>query len=117
MELVSGGTDSHLLLVDLRPKNITGKDAQEQLERVNITCNKNGIPNDPKPPKICSGIRVGTPACTTRGFGEAEFTKTAALICETLDCLAAGKLDQEAASIKGKVKELVVNFPIYGEQS
>jgi glycine hydroxymethyltransferase len=116
LALISGGTDTHLLLVDLRPKNITGRDAQEELERVNITCNKNGIPNDPQPPKICSGIRLGTPACTTRGFGVAEFTKTAELISETLDCLATGRLDKEVRNIKNKVKDLLAGFPIYGRQ-
>ena len=113
LALISGGTDSHLLLVDLRPKNITGKQAQEDLESVNITSNKNGIPNDPQPPRVCSGIRLGTPACTTRGFGVAEFVKTAELICETLDVIAADKLVSEQTRIRGEVKTLLQGFPIY----
>ena len=113
VELVSGGTDTHLLLVDLRPKGISGKDAQENLERVNITCNKNGIPNDPQPPRICSGVRLGSPACTTRGFGVAEFQKTGELICEALDIFVTGKLDKEEARLREQVKGLLADFPIY----
>ena len=87
-DLVSGGTDNHLMLVDLRPLGVTGKDADEALERAGITCNKNGIPNDPLPPTKTSGIRVGTPAGTTRGFGPAEFREIGNMIADVLDGLA-----------------------------
>ena len=82
LNIVSGGTDSHLMLVDLRPKGVTGKAAEAALERANITCNKNGIPFDPAPPAITSGVRLGTPAGTTRGFGQAEFRRIGQLIAE-----------------------------------
>ena len=87
LAVVSGGTDSHLMLVDLRPKRATGKAAEKSLERALITCNKNGIPFDPEKPMVTSGIRLGSPACTTRGFGPAEFREVADLICEVLDGL------------------------------
>ena len=109
--IISGGTDSHLVLVDLQPKNITGRDAQAQLERVHITCNKNGIPFDPLPPKICSGIRLGTAACTTRGFGVAEFARTAELISEALEQYAADRLEVEP--LRARVLDLLRGFPIY----
>jgi glycine hydroxymethyltransferase len=86
-DLVAGGTDTHLALVDLRPLGITGKDADESLERAGITCNKNGIPFDPLPPMKTSGIRVGSPAGTTRGFGEAEFREVADMVADVLDGL------------------------------
>jgi hypothetical protein len=87
LEIVSGGTDTHLMLVDLRPKNLTGKASESALGRAFITCNKNGVPNDPEKPTITSGVRLGTPAGTTRGFGEAEFREIGALILEVLDGL------------------------------
>ncbi len=88
LDIVSGGTDTHLMLVDLRPKKLTGKVAEAALGRAHITCNKNGIPFDPEKPTITSGIRLGTPACTTRGFGIAEFRQVGEMIVEVLDVLS-----------------------------
>jgi glycine hydroxymethyltransferase len=87
LDIVSGGTDNHLMLADLRPKNLTGKAAEAALGRANITCNKNGVPFDPEKPFVTSGIRLGTPAGTTRGFGQAEFREIGALIARVLDGL------------------------------
>ncbi|WP_395685139.1 serine hydroxymethyltransferase [Aestuariivirga sp.] len=115
-DLVSGGTDTHLTLVDLRKKGVTGKSAEASLGRAFITCNKNGIPFDPAPFTITSGIRLGTPAGTTRGFGAAEFKQVGVLINEVLDGLAKngeernGKVEKAVAS---KVKSLTAQFPIY----
>ncbi|MEM8700464.1 MAG: serine hydroxymethyltransferase [Pseudomonadota bacterium] len=118
LDIVSGGTDNHSMLVDLRPKNATGKVAEKALGRANITCNKNGIPFDPEKPFVTSGIRLGTPAATTRGFGVAEFREVAALITEVLDGLkAANSEDGNAAveaAVKAKVEALTARFPIYG---
>ncbi|MGB3140147.1 MAG: serine hydroxymethyltransferase, partial [Aestuariivirga sp.] len=115
-DLVSGGTDTHLMLVDLRKKGLTGKASEAALGRAYITCNKNGIPFDPAPFTITSGIRLGTPAGTTRGFGVAEFREVGALIIEVLDGLAkhgeAGNAKVEAA-VKRKVLALTKRFPIY----
>jgi glycine hydroxymethyltransferase len=116
MNIVSGGTDSHLMLVDLRPKGVTGKAAEASLERANITCNKNGIPFDPAPPAITSGLRVGTPAGTTRGFGQAEFRRIGRLIAEVVDGLAANgdeANDAVEARVRGEVRDLTARFPIY----
>ena len=115
-DLVSGGTDTHLALVDLTPLGVTGKDADEALERAGITCNKNGIPNDPLPPVKTSGIRVGSPAGTTRGFGTAEFREIGNMVADVLDGLAkkgeAG--DQEVeANVRDRVRALCARFPIY----
>src|ERR671926_627823 len=96
--IVSGGTDNHLMLVDLRPKGLTGKAAEAALSRAQITCNKNGVPFDPQKPTITSGIRLGTPACTTRGFGVAEFRRVGELIVEVLDGLARNGEDGNAAT-------------------
>ena len=116
LDIVTGGTDTHLMLVDLRPKSVTGKDAEAALGRAHITCNKNGIPFDPQPPTITSGIRLGTPAGTTRGFGTAEFAHIAAMIVEVVDGLAAtgpaGNGEVEAG-VKAQVKALCDRFPIY----
>lgn len=115
-DLVSGGTDTHLVLVDLRPKGLTGKAADEALERSSITCNKNGVPFDPEKPFITSGIRVGSPAGTTRGFGIAEFESIGDWITEVLDGLAANGADNNGAVEEGvrlKVRELCGRFPIY----
>jgi len=114
-DLVSGGTDTHLSLIDLRPKGLTGKAADEALERAAITCNRNGIPFDPEKPFITSGIRVGSPAGTTRGFGITEFEQIGDLMTEVLDGLAAnpeanGEIEE---SVKGRVVELCRKFPIY----
>ena len=116
LAIVSGGTDSHLMLVDLRPKGVTGKAAEASLERANITCNKNGIPFDPAPPAVTSGVRLGTPAGTTRGFGPAEFRHIGQLIAEVVDGLAANGEDNNAeveARVKARVLDLTARFPIY----
>ena len=116
LDLVSGGTDTHLILVDLRPKKLTGKDAEQALGRAHITCNKNGVPFDPEKPMVTSGIRLGTPAGTTRGFGVAEFREVGGLIIEVLDGLAkhgaAGNGAVEA-SVKERATALCRRFPIY----
>ncbi len=116
VDIVTGGTDTHLMLVDLRPKGVTGKDVEAALGRAHITCNKNGIPFDPQPPTVTSGVRLGTPAGTTRGFGEAEFREIGALIVEVVDGLAAhgeaGNGEVEA-SVKARVQALCDRFPIY----
>ena len=116
LDLVAGGTDTHVLLVDLRPKGVTGKDAETALGHAHITCNKNGVPFDPEKPTITSGIRLGTPAGTTRGFGIAEFQEVGHLIAEVLDGLAAKGADgnQEVeASVKERAIALCQRFPIY----
>ena len=117
LAIVSGGTDTHLMLVDLRPKGLTGKVAEAALERANITCNKNGIPFDPEKPTITSGVRLGTPAGTTRGFGVAEFAQIGKLITEVLDGLAKNgdeKNGDVEAAVRTRVVELCRCFPIYG---
>jgi glycine hydroxymethyltransferase len=115
-DIVSGGTDTHLMLVDLRPKGLKGNQVEEALGRAHITVNKNGVPFDPEKPTVTSGIRVGTPACTTRGFGVAEFHKVADAILEILDALAANPDNTAAAeaSVRAKVKALTDAFPVYG---
>ncbi len=117
-EIVSGGTDTHLALVDLTPLGVTGKDADEALERASITCNKNGIPFDPLPPVKTSGIRVGSPAGTTRGFGTAEFHEIADMIADVLDGLRKNGEQgdgQVEAAVKARVEALCARFPIYPE--
>jgi glycine hydroxymethyltransferase len=116
LDIISGGTDTHLMLVDLRRKRLTGKAAEAALGRAHITCNKNGIPFDPEKPTVTSGVRLGTPAGTTRGFGIAEFRQVGDLIAEVLDALARSGTEQDAqaeASVREKVKRLVGRFPIY----
>lgn len=117
LDIVSGGTDTHLMLVDLRPMNLTGKDSEKALGRANITCNKNGVPNDPQKPMVTSGIRLGTPAATSRGFGTAEFREVGKLILEVLDGLRKANSEDGNAEIEASVKERVValtdRFPIY----
>ena len=115
LAIVSGGTDSHLMLVDLRPKGVTGKAAATSLHRAYLTCNYNGIPYDPQPPMVTSGIRLGTPASTTRGFGQAEFRKVADLIAEVVDGVARNGDDNTAVekSVRDEVLELTSRFPIY----
>jgi glycine hydroxymethyltransferase len=118
LDIVSGGTDTHLMLVDLRPKRLTGKVAEAALGRAHITCNKNGIPFDPEKPMVTSGIRLGSPACTTRGFGVAEFRQVGDLIAEVLDVLSQKQTDEDAlveASVREKVKRLIGRFPIYND--
>jgi glycine hydroxymethyltransferase len=115
-DIVSGGTDTHLMLVDLRPKRLTGKVAEVALGRAHITCNKNGIPFDPEKPMVTSGIRLGTPACTTRGFGIAEFRQVGDMIVEVLDVLSQKNVAEDSlveAAVSGKVKTLLSRFPIY----
>ncbi|MBO0903330.1 serine hydroxymethyltransferase [Jiella sonneratiae] len=116
VDIVSGGTDSHLMLVDLRPKGLTGKAAEAALGRAHITCNKNGIPFDPEKPMVTSGIRLGTPAVTTRGLGEAEIRTVSRLILEVLEGLAKNGEEQNApveTAVRGKVGDLMKDFPIY----
>ncbi|MBT3557021.1 MAG: serine hydroxymethyltransferase [Rhodospirillales bacterium] len=115
LDIVSGGTDTHLMLVDLRPKGLTGNITEESLDRAKMTCNKNGIPNDPEKPMVTSGIRLGTPAGTTRGFGTDEFRQIGNLIGDVLDGLAENREDNSAAeaAAAAKVSELCTAFPIY----
>jgi glycine hydroxymethyltransferase len=115
LDIVSQGTDSHLMLVDLRPKGVTGKAAEASLERAGMTCNKNAIPFDPEKPTITSGIRLGSPAATTRGFGQAEFRQIGEMILEVLDGLAKNGDDNAAVEqrVRERVRALCLRFPIY----
>jgi glycine hydroxymethyltransferase len=117
LAIVSGGTDTHLMLVDLRPLGLTGRDAELCLEQAGITCNKNGIPFDPEKPTVTSGIRLGSPAATTRGFGADEFRALGRLIVEVLHARARGQDDNGAveARVREEVRELCRRFPIYGQ--
>jgi len=115
-DIVTGGTDTHLMLVDLRPKGVTGKMADAALERAGITCNKNGIPFDPEKPMVTSGVRLGTPAGTTRGFKEEEFAQIGHLISDVLDGLAANGEDNNGdveKEVRAKVADLCAKFPVY----
>ncbi len=114
-DIVSGGTDNHIVLVDLRPKKLTGDISEVSLERADITCNKNGVPFDPEKPMVTSGIRLGTPAATTRGFGQDEFRQVGLLIGEVLDGLSSNRNDNSPVeeSVKKKVHDLCRAFPIY----
>ncbi|APO86273.1 MULTISPECIES: serine hydroxymethyltransferase [unclassified Marivivens] len=116
LDIVTGGTDSHLMLVDLRPKGVKGNETEAALGRANITCNKNGIPFDPEKPTVTSGVRLGSPAGTTRGFKEAEFRQIADWIVEVVDGLAANGADGNAeveAKVKAEVEALCEKFPLY----
>ncbi len=116
LDIVSGGTDSHLMLVDLRPKNATGRAAEVALERANITCNKNGVPFDTAPFTVTSGIRLGSPAATTRGFGKAEFKRVGELIATVVDTLSGGDDSGDPAveaRVRDEVLDLTARFPIY----
>jgi glycine hydroxymethyltransferase len=115
IDIVTKGTDSHMVLVDLRSKNVTGKDAEESLERAGMTCNKNGVSNDPNPPTITSGIRLGSPAATTRGFKEKEFEFIGESISTVINTLSSSNSDIEMLekSIKKEVYDLCQRFPIY----
>ncbi|MCP5087972.1 MAG: serine hydroxymethyltransferase [Rhodobacteraceae bacterium] len=116
LDIVTGGTDTHVMLVDLRPKGVTGNITDKALGRAQITTNKNGIPFDPEKPTVTSGIRLGTPAGTTRGFGESEFREIADLIVEVVDGLAANGEDgngEVEAAVRGKVADLCARFPLY----
>jgi glycine hydroxymethyltransferase len=115
-DIVSGGTDTHLMLVDLRPKRLTGKVAEAALGRTHITCNKNGIPFDPEKPAVTSGIRLGSPAGTTRGFGVAEFREVGELISDVLDVLSQKGVEADSlveSAVRDKVKLLLARYPIY----
>jgi glycine hydroxymethyltransferase len=111
LRIVSGGTQSHVMLVDLRPKNLTGKEAEAILGQAHMTCNKNGIPNDPQKPMVTSGIRLGTPAMTTRGFGLEQARQTAHLIADVLDNPHSA---DNLAAVRAKVAALTGAFPVYG---
>jgi len=113
LAIVSGGTDTHLMLVDLRPLGLTGRDAEVSLERAGITCNKNGIPFDPEKPTVTSGIRLGSPAATTRGFGAEEFRNVGRMIVEVLQALARGDNGAAEARVREQVRALCSRFPIY----
>ena len=115
LDLVSGGTDTHLMLVDLRPKGLKGNDAEQALERAGMTCNKNGVPGDPEKPTVTSGIRLGTPAATTRGFDTEQFAQVGNMIGDVLDGLAANPADNSTAekAAREKVAALCRAFPIY----
>ena len=117
VDIVSGGTDTHVVLVDLRPKGLTGNITEQSLDRAGITCNKNGVPFDPEKPTVTSGVRLGTPAGTTRGFGTEEFREIGKLITEVLDGLAADRENNGAAEarVREKVRALCRRFPIYPE--
>ncbi|MGI9462016.1 MAG: serine hydroxymethyltransferase [Alphaproteobacteria bacterium] len=117
LQIISGGTDTHLMLVDLRPKKITGDIAEKALDRAHITCNKNGIPNDPEKPTITSGIRLGTPSVTSRGFGIQEIKLVAKYILEVLNGLQGGKTEnpEVETSVKESVLKLCKDFPIYSQ--
>ncbi|MCK0195695.1 serine hydroxymethyltransferase [Ancylobacter sp. 6x-1] len=115
-DIVSGGTDTHLMLVDLRPKKLTGKVSEIALGRAHITCNKNGIPFDPEKPMVTSGVRLGTPAGTTRGFGVKEFQQIGDMIAEVLNVLSQKGVEEDSLveeAVRGKVKSLLDRFPIY----
>jgi glycine hydroxymethyltransferase len=113
LDVVSGGTETLVALIDLRPNNVNGRDTEAALERAYITCNKNGIPFDPAPPTITSGVRVGSPAGTTRGFGEAEFTQIGQWIGEIVDALASGDSAATEEKVRAEVKALTAQYPIY----
>jgi glycine hydroxymethyltransferase len=117
LDIVSGGTDTHLVLVDLRPKGLTGKVAEASLEAAGMTCNKNSIPFDPEKPTITSGVRLGSPAATTRGFGAAEFRQIGEMIVEVLDGLASGLNDNSSVEkgVQARISALCARFPIYPE--
>ncbi len=114
LDVVSGGTENHLMLVSLIGKEYSGKDADEALGAANITVNKNSVPNDPRSPFVTSGLRVGTPAVTTRGFGEQECVDLAGWMCDVLDALEAGNADSVIAEVKQKVLAVCKRFPVYG---
>ncbi len=111
LRIVSGGTDNHLLLVDLTPLGITGKDAEEALERVNIVANKNAIPYDERPPRVTSGLRLGTPAVTSRGFGESDLRHVAGMIVRVVSNIGDERVELD---VRNEVEELTSKFPVPG---
>ena len=116
LDIVSGGTDSHIVLLDLRPKGLTGNFAEQALENAGLTCNKNAVPFDPEKPMVTSGVRLGTPAATTRGFGTEEFRQVGEMMVTVLEGLAAhGPESNQAAeqSVRQKVEVLCARFPVY----
>jgi glycine hydroxymethyltransferase len=116
LDIVTGGTDTHLMLVDLRPKGVKGNATEQALGRAHITCNKNGVPFDPEKPTVTSGVRLGSPAATTRGFGEEEFRQVGRWIIEVVDALktTGGQGDAEVESrVAREVTALCERFPIY----
>jgi glycine hydroxymethyltransferase len=114
-KVVSGGTDDHLFLLDLIAKNLTGKDAEAALGRAHITVNKNSVPNDPKSPFVTSGLRLGSPASTTRGFKEAEMAHVAGWIADILDAMASGgDVEATVGRVRAEVETLCARFPVYG---
>jgi glycine hydroxymethyltransferase len=116
LAIVTGGTDCHLMLVDLRPKRVTGKAAEASLERAHITANKNAIPFDPEKPAVTSGVRLGSPAATSRGFGTAEFREIGMMIDEVLEGLSRSNDGANAvaeAAVGARVKALCTRFPMY----
>ncbi|MCB1478420.1 MAG: serine hydroxymethyltransferase, partial [Rhodobiaceae bacterium] len=116
IDLVSGGTDTHVVLADMRPKKVTGVDAEQALKRSHITCNKNGVPFDPEKPMVTSGVRLGSPAGTTRGFGEAEFTEIGKMIADVVNGLAANREGDNGAveaEVRERVAAMTKRFPIY----
>jgi glycine hydroxymethyltransferase len=117
IDIVSGGTDNHLMLVNLIGREYTGKDADAALGSANITVNKNAVPKDPRSPFVTSGLRVGTPAITTRGFGEAETVELTHWMCDVLESLEAGNSEAVIASVKQKVLDICARFPVYTEES
>ena len=118
LDIVSGGTDCHMVLVDLRPKGVKGRDAERALERAGLTCNKNAIPFDPEKPFVTSGVRLGTSAGTTRGFGEAEFARVGELVLKVVEALAAAGAEGDAAveaEVLAEVRRLCAAHPIYAD--
>ena len=111
-KVVSGGTDNHLFLLDLSDKSMTGKDADAALGQAHITVNKNAVPNDPRPPTVTSGLRIGSPASTTRGFKEAEMTQVAGWIADIID---ANGSPEVVTRVRGEVAVLCRKFPVYGK--
>ena len=113
-KVVSGGTDNHLFLLDLIAKNVTGKDAEAALGRAHLTVNKNSVPNDPKSPFVTSGLRLGSPASTTRGFKEKEMREVAAWICDIVDVMSrSGDVEAALTKVRGQVEQLCAGFPVY----
>jgi len=112
-QVVSGGTDNHMMLMDFSAKPYTGKDADAALANAYITANKNAVPNDPRPPFVTSGLRIGTPAVTTRGFGVAECELLTGWLCDVLDALESGNIDAVTNQVRGQIVALCRHHPVY----